>query len=113
MNLYFAALLILPVVALGAKGLGKLKMSVWAIFFIYLAIGWLLVHLVVQSSTAALNELIQNTPNPSKELLNEWQNDTGRSFASIAGLVYPTVYFSICLPVLYLVRFVKRMQEED
>ncbi len=49
MNLYFVAFLIIPVAAIVAKAFFKLRLSLWFIFFVYIALGWGLAHLAVQS----------------------------------------------------------------
>jgi hypothetical protein len=109
MNFYLAAFLIIPVVALIAREAGKLRLSRWIIFFGYLAVGWLLVYLAVQSYLDNLDEPVRNTPHPSKELLDEWQDDGAKEvFALYFGWAFATVYFLACLMIINLVRALRR-----
>lgn len=109
MNLYLVVFLILPVVALAVREYGKLKLSLWVIFFVYLGAGWLLVYLAAQSHLADLDELVRNTPDPSKELLDKWQNDGAKQvFALYFGWAYAAVYFLTCLSIVYVVRALRK-----
>ena len=97
MNLYFAAFLIIPVIALAAKESGTLKLAIWFVFVIYVVLGCLLVNLALDASQRDLDEIVRNTLNPSDKLLNEWQSgDTARVFASYFGWIYSSVYFYVC-----------------
>ncbi len=104
MNIFDIAFLVIPVAALVAKESGKLKLSMWSIFIIYIAVGWLLVYLGVERYFASLDELIRSTPNPSEKLLNERQNDAKEVFALFFGWIYAAVYFLICLVGVYVAR---------
>ena len=109
MSLYLVAFLILPLAALAARESGKLKLSLWVIFFIYLGVGWLLVYLAVQSYLAGLDELVRNTPHPSKEVMDQWQNDGAMQvFALYFGWAYATAYYLTCLLIVKLVRALRR-----
>ena len=109
MNLYFAAFLIIPILALAAKEFGGLKLSRWSIFFICVAAGWLLIYFAVESYFASLDEIVSNTPNPSEELLNEWENDGApRVFAFFFGWAYAAIYFLVCFSVVEVARAVKK-----
>lgn len=109
MSLYLTAFLILPLVSLVAKESGELKLPLWLIFFIYLGVGWLLVHLSVQSSLANIDGLVRNTPHPSSELLDEWQSDGARQvFALYFGWAYAAIYFLACLLVVKIICALRR-----
>jgi hypothetical protein len=109
MNLYFVAFLIIPILALAAKEFGTLKLSRWSIFFIYVAAGWLLVHFAVVSHFTSLDEIVRNAPNPSEELLSEWENDGApQVFALLFGWAYAAIYFLVCFSVVELVRAIRK-----
>ena len=109
MNLLIASFLVLPVIALIAKELGKLKLSRWSIFLIYVAVGWMLIYFAVERYFASLDEIVRNTPNPSEELLDRWQNDGAkRVFALYFGWFYAAIYFLGCSLAIYIVRLLKR-----
>ncbi len=109
MNLYFAAFLTIPILALAAKEFGGLKLSRWSIFFIYIAAGWLLVYFAVEAHFAFLDEKVSSTPNPSEELLNEWENDGAPQVSALFfGWAYAAIYFLVCFSVVEAVRAVKK-----
>ncbi len=109
MNIFDVAFLIIPVAALVAKESGKLKLSTWSIFIIYVAVGWLLAYLGMERYFASLDELIRSPPNPSEELLSKWQNDgASQVFALYLGWVYAAVYFLFCLSIVYVVRTLRK-----
>ena len=109
MNLFFAAFLLLPILALLAKESGKLRLPLWSIFLLYVAVGWLLVNLAVERYYAYLNELVLSTPDPPEELLNRMQNDGAkRVFALYFGWAYAGGYFLICLWIVKAARALRR-----
>jgi hypothetical protein len=109
MSLFVAAFLILPIAVLVARESGKLKLSLWSIFFICIAVGWLLVYLAVEQYSASLDEVVRKTPNPPKEFLDEWQNDGAKQVLGLYfGWAYAAVYFLICLSVVRMMRVRRR-----
>ena len=109
MNIYDAIFLLFPIVAIIAKEMLKLKISLWIIFVVWVGFGWLLVNLATWRHYEMLDELMRNTPNPSEELVERWQNDdASQVFALYFGWAYAAIYFLLCLPLVYIVRYAKK-----
>jgi hypothetical protein len=98
MSIYLLAFLLIPIAAISAREIFGWKRSIWLIFFTCVLVGWLFWFLSVWSIHQQLDEIVEGTPNPPKELLDRWQNDGAANvFAMGFGWVFAAIYFLACL----------------
>jgi hypothetical protein len=111
MDPFLAAFLLIPLLALIAKELGKLKLPLGLIFLILVPAGWLLLSLRVQWYFVSLDALVRKNPNPSPDLLSKMQNTGGAMmYALYLGWAMSAIYFVLCLGLIKIVSFFLRRQ---
>lgn len=105
---FFIAFLLVPLIALSAKKLLGWNRSIWLIFFVWIPLGWMLWILAIWSAEQHMDDLLRSNPDPSKELLDAWQNDGAANvFALYLGWAIAAVYFLLCLIVINIIRDIK------
>src|SRR4051812_32350978 len=109
MNCYLIVFLVTPLVLLTIRECLGRRLSVWPLFILYVAIGWLLINLALAASNSALEEAVRQ--NPTEELLNRLQNDGAANvFTFYLGWAYAAIYFCANLVVLRLLKLAVRRQ---
>jgi hypothetical protein len=94
MNIYLALFLIIPITLVIAKELNRIQIPMWLIFLFYVPIGWFLIYVAVQAHFSSLDVLLMNSPNPSEQLLRNWENDGAvQVFTYYLGWLHSSVYF--------------------